>query len=531
MEHKNNFLCERRFLAAITALLLFCVINTASAQTVLPAEDIAEKALAATVYLEMKDKSGKTLGIGSGFFVKPNLIATNYHVIEGAASGTAKLIGKYTTYNIEGITATDRTNNLALLKVTAYGIEPLPLGDSVNVNIGATVHVIGSLKGMERTFSDGIVSAINPEEDIQKWIHIIGASISSRSNGAPVLDSKWNVIGVFVSTPTGRLSLGAKNFDHAVPVNVLKALLKQSGTVTPFSQRQQPISAETYYQWGYTKYELGDYRSAIANYDMVIRLKPDYALAYYNRGVAKEMLRQYFVATVDYNTANNLEPNAATFSNSMGGFAASLGNYNGAISDFDMAIRLKPDYAEAYYNRGKAKFNLEKYFDAISDFDMAIRLKSDYAEAYEYRGLAKSNLGQHAVAITDFDTAIRLNPDYVKAYKSRGLAKCNLKQYASAIIDFDKAIQLNPSYALAYLNRGFAKSNLGQHFAAISDYDTVIRLRPDYARAYILRGSVKGILGHTAEAKQDFQTALKLAEKAGDVRLKAQIVETLRLME
>ena len=103
---------------AIVVLLLFCTINTAPAQTTLPAEDIAEKALAATVYLEMKDKNGKTLGIGSGFFVKPNLIATNYHVIEGAAKGTAKLVGKYTTYNIEGVTATDKTNDLVLLKVT-----------------------------------------------------------------------------------------------------------------------------------------------------------------------------------------------------------------------------------------------------------------------------------------------------------------------------------------------------------------------------------------------------------------------------
>ena len=40
----------------IVALLLFCTINTAPTQTTLPAEDIAEKALAATVYLEMKDK-------------------------------------------------------------------------------------------------------------------------------------------------------------------------------------------------------------------------------------------------------------------------------------------------------------------------------------------------------------------------------------------------------------------------------------------------------------------------------------------
>ena len=76
---------------AVVVLLFFITIKTTQAQTTLPAEDIAEKALAATVSLEMKDKNGNTLGIGSGFFVKPNLIATNYHVIEGAAKGTAKL--------------------------------------------------------------------------------------------------------------------------------------------------------------------------------------------------------------------------------------------------------------------------------------------------------------------------------------------------------------------------------------------------------------------------------------------------------
>ena len=87
MKHRGKYL-RKAPQTAIVLLLLCCTVSTAAAQTVLPAEDIAEKALAATVYLEMKDKNGKTLGIGSGFFVKPNLIATNYHVIEGAAKGT-----------------------------------------------------------------------------------------------------------------------------------------------------------------------------------------------------------------------------------------------------------------------------------------------------------------------------------------------------------------------------------------------------------------------------------------------------------
>ena len=48
---------------ATFALLLFCITTVVPAQTV---EQIARKALAATVYLEMKDDTGETLGFGKG---------------------------------------------------------------------------------------------------------------------------------------------------------------------------------------------------------------------------------------------------------------------------------------------------------------------------------------------------------------------------------------------------------------------------------------------------------------------------------
>ena len=123
---KKVILC---FIALV--LIIFCGMNMAQAQT---AEQIAEKALAATVYLEMKGRNGKILGFGSGFFVREDLIATNFHVIEGAAKGTAKLVGKYTTYTIEGVTATDETNDLALLKVKAYSINPLTMSVTVTIS-------------------------------------------------------------------------------------------------------------------------------------------------------------------------------------------------------------------------------------------------------------------------------------------------------------------------------------------------------------------------------------------------------------
>ena len=522
MQYKNNVLCKRS-LAAITVLLLLYTINTVSAQTV---PQIAEKALAATVYLEMQDKSGKTLGIGSGFFVQPNLIATNYHVIEGAAKGTAKLVGKYTTYDIEGFTATDRDNDLALLKVTASGIKPLALGDSDTVQIGETVYVAGNPKGLEGTFSDGIISS-RRDKDTKERLQMT-APISPGSSGGPVLNRKGEVIGVSFAR---HRAIDAENLNFAIPSKYLKALLEQSKLAKPLSQEKQFVSADTYVLWGNAKYDLGDYAGAIADYTMAIRLKPDDADAYYNRGLAKGKLGQYFAAITDFDTAIRLQPDDADAYYNRGLAKGKLGQYFAAITDFDTAIRLQPDDADAYYNRGLAKDKLGQYFAAITDYDTAIRLKPDYVRAYGNRGNAKAELGQYFAAITDYDTVIRLKPDDALAYGNRGLAKVELEQYFAAITDYDTAIRLNPNDAKAYFNRGNAKAELGQHFAAITDFDTAIRLKSDDAKAYVNRGTVKALLGRTWEAKQDYQKALKLAEHVNDERLKTEIKRGLRLLE
>ena len=241
MTHRDSLLWTFPRATIVVLLLLFCTINTAPAQTTLSAEDIAEKALAATVYLEMQDKKGKTLGIGSGFFVKSNLIATNYHVIEGAAKGTAKLVGKYTTYDIEGITATDRINDLALLKVTAYGVKPLSLGDSDSVRIGETVYVAGNPKGLEGTFSDGIISS-RRDKDTKERLQMT-APISPGSSGGPVLNRKGEVIGISFAQYR---ALDAENLNFVIPSKYLKTLLVRSKPAKPLLQRSRFISAATY---------------------------------------------------------------------------------------------------------------------------------------------------------------------------------------------------------------------------------------------------------------------------------------------
>lgn len=495
MKHKNGFL-RGRFFVSIVVVLLSCTINIATAQTTLSAEDIAEKALAATVYLEMKNKNGKTLGIGSGFFVKPNLIATNYHVIEGAANGTAKLVGKYTTYNIEGFTTTDQRNDLAILKVTAYGVKPLSLSDSDAVRIGETVYVAGNPKGLEGTFSNGVISS-HQDKNTKKWIQMT-APISLGSSGGPVLNRKGEVIGVSLAWYRNSDDpLDAQPLNILIPSNYVKTLLIHYSAAKPLGQDNVYISPDTYFRWGYMKLGLENYNGAIADLTETIRLSPKNVYAYFNRGIAKSY----------------------------------LGQYTDAIADWSEAIRLDPNFVSAYVNRGFLKGELGQYIAAVADFNTAIQLKPNFAVAYFYRGLMKDSLKQYAAAIEDFNTVILLDPENPEAYNNRGAAKSELGQYAAAIVDWDITIRLKPDYAEAFFNRGLAKGKLGQHVAAITDFDNVIRLKSNNIYAYFNRGYAKGMLGRTLEAKQDLRMALKLAEKSGNVSLKTQIEETLRLMK
>ena len=504
-------------LAMCLGLIWFWGMAVAAAET---PQQIAKRALDATVLLVMADANGQPLGVGSGFFVRTNQIATNFHVIEGAARGAAKRVGQKTEYNIEGFTAMDEKHDLAILQVSVSGVQPLPLGDSDAVEIGDTVYVAGNPKGyLEGTFSDGIISGIRGDSTDKRLQ--MTAPISPGSSGGPVLNGGGEVIGVSVMTIEG-----GQNLNFAIPSNYLTALVTRLGPAKPLSKGKQSISADTYSIRGYVNSELGDYKGAIAAYTQAIRLKPDYAVAYIGRGLAKARLGQYVAAISDYDTTIRLKPDYVDAYNNRGLAKNNLGQHFAAITDYDTAIRLKPDYAEAYYNRGNAKADLGQYFAAIADYDIVIRLKPD--AAYYNRGLAKAKLGQHFAAISDFDTAIRLKPDDAKAYYNRGWMKAKLGQHVAAIADYDTAIRLEPDDANAYGNRGLAKVPLGQYVAAIADCDTAIRLKPDDANAYCGRGLAKYCLGRTWEAKRDFQTALRLAERAGDEGLKAKIESMIR---
>ena len=210
----------------VLSILLLCGIPIANAQT---PQQIAKKAFGSTVLLVMEDANGQPISLGSGFFVRNGQIATNLHVVEGAARGYAKLVGQKTKYDIEGITAIDPQRDLVILKVSVLGQQVLSLGDSDAVQIGESVYAVGNPRGLEGTFSQGIISSIR-EVGTNKLLQIT-APISPGSSGGPVLNRVSDVIGVSVAT-----FRGGQNLNFAIPSNYLKELLAQLGSTKPLSQ-------------------------------------------------------------------------------------------------------------------------------------------------------------------------------------------------------------------------------------------------------------------------------------------------------
>ena len=209
-----------------SVFFLFCIATVATAQT---PQQIAQKAFQSTVLLVMEDTNGQPLSLGSGFFVGDSQIATNLHVVEGAARGYAKLVGQETKFNIEGYTAIDKKRDLIILKVIAFGTQTVSLGNSDFTQVGETVYAVGNPRGLEGTFSDGIISSIRPV-GTDKLIQIT-APLSPGSSGGPVLNHRGKVIGVSVLTIRD-----GQNLNFAIPSNYLKGLLSKVGYTRSLSQ-------------------------------------------------------------------------------------------------------------------------------------------------------------------------------------------------------------------------------------------------------------------------------------------------------
>lgn len=164
-------------------------------------------------------------GVGSGVIVSEDgYILTNHHVAGG--KNKRIIVSLSDGRNVDGVTKwSDPVLDLAVVKIEAKGLTPIPLGDATKLQVGETAIAIGNPLGLQfqRTVTSGIISALNrtikieTENGVNYMEDLIqtDASINPGNSGGPLLNSRGEVVGINTIKVASAEAIG-----FAIPINV-----------------------------------------------------------------------------------------------------------------------------------------------------------------------------------------------------------------------------------------------------------------------------------------------------------------------
>ena len=164
--------------------------------------------------------------LGSGFVVAPNgVILTNRHVVLDADKITVRFTDKHELpARVLGV---DPLTDVAVLKVEAENLPTATLGDSSQLAVGQWVLAIGAPLGLERTATQGIISALGRSLPNDSYVPFIQTDvpINPGNSGGPLFDTQGRVVGINsqIVTHTG----GYMGLSFAIPINTAIAVARQ----------------------------------------------------------------------------------------------------------------------------------------------------------------------------------------------------------------------------------------------------------------------------------------------------------------
>jgi S1-C subfamily serine protease len=203
-------------------------------------------------YFDAPNMPDASAGQGSGFVIgRDGLIMTSAHVVTTAGSapvGQARPAHTVYVQFSDGdrvgahVVGYDLYDDVGLIKVdpAQHALDPVPLGNSARVVVGAPVAAIGSPFGNADSLSVGVVSAIRrsipsltSRYDIVDAIQT-DAPINHGNSGGPLFDARGRVIGINAQIRSSGAQSGFEGVGFAVPIDSAKrsmAQLLRGGTV------------------------------------------------------------------------------------------------------------------------------------------------------------------------------------------------------------------------------------------------------------------------------------------------------------
>lgn len=205
----------------------------------------AKRALESAVSIETFAEVGmfrrgnmESVSQGSGVIVdSTGHVVTNNHVVR-LGRPTGPVADRIVVTLSDGrsfeaqVIGTDPKSDLAVLKVKADRLTPIPLGDSSQLEVGQWVMAVGNPLGLQNSVTLGIVSSLGRvlQGDGSRFF-VDGiqtdAAINSGNSGGALVDQEGNLVGINSSIAiASRYSTGNIGIGFAIPVNRMKEVFK-----------------------------------------------------------------------------------------------------------------------------------------------------------------------------------------------------------------------------------------------------------------------------------------------------------------
>ena len=182
---------------------------------------------------KQKVQTPKREASGSGVIISADgYIVTNNHVVEGADELTVTL-NDNREFNAR-IIGTDKTTDLALIKIDGKNLPTLPIGDSEKLKVGEWVIAVGNPFNLNNTVTAGIVSAKARSlyaNGVESFIQT-DAAINAGYSGGALVNTQGELVGInaMLYSQTGSYS----GYGFAIPTTIMNKVvddLKKYGTV------------------------------------------------------------------------------------------------------------------------------------------------------------------------------------------------------------------------------------------------------------------------------------------------------------
>lgn len=194
----------------------------------------------------------------------------------------------------------------------------------------------------------------------------------------------------------------------------------------------------------------GQITEAIALFTLLIQYNPHSAGNYNNRGLLYFQMGDYESALMDYEEALLLNPRLAKIYNNRANCYAALGELDLAIADYEMAIDLDPTDIRAYLNQGITLRELNLFEQALESFDLALQFSQflNSADAlvgvpsnleghiYAERGRTYHYLGDWNCAVADYHRAMDRLPLSDSAKGNAQRLRKQVKSWMDELLNF-----------------------------------------------------------------------------------------------